>query len=982
MAVPHHPVDYEANRHYYHENPGYRDYPGYQRGPMAPLPPDARDRRRPGGYDNVPPPRYHPDRRARPPDYPGGPDPAELEAKMREQRGREHAYRRTEAVTMPLVVRETESKERKAVTTDQETKASKKRVKEERKHKHHHKAKETKTAEDAKPRGAPQAEGDPEGEEFGRKERSPREPAAADATPATVVTKEKKHKHKKKKATDEPGGTDEEQARKKKKKKKRELKGASTLAAAERLEAVPDSSPAADGSAVGKPEELSVKSSPTSGAVGGETRRPEECETSADLAKEEEGTEKENVEDPYYEQKERETLREASDPASERKAQDELHVELPELSKWERDELEEEDGRSPPAETPAEDVKETKPSLSSEVLQRAENALMCKPLKTAIVAQTSGRSSGRGARSEERSGAETSSHVREVRENRRERASSRSRERFESNLQVTIIPEKEQRTRTERETAQSKRIKIDRSKFVEKRSESKQDGRARSARGEEEPGRETRSTVAIRSDREERGSRQKCVWTREKDPLQRTVGHARDGRRESKHGHGELYGRDGRRSCDPPRTPEAADRKRHGEERRPSTERSKRPSREGRDGHYRRAREGALGEERQRAGKRWSPERGPEERDARTDDRKVHSRPEQLTATSARGERTDRLRFDPGERLERTARGSSSESARKGRERPERSEPEDGEVERKVSADDKSGALADEAPEKTERVDGGSAEKSAGSEAERTAEGIAEKLVESGDDPGAEGSEKTDVRRGDAGEGRDARKREGTERPKGTVSEKAGQTRCDEKPEQARGEAAGPAEKTQQAHRARPDASEGLRYATVGPPERYERGRREPEPAARRPERAARRPEGKERSDGARQERSQHARIEPPSPRRRSQPSSCRGRKESAQDESRFEPDYDELSEEDSEGGRKAKRKLAETTSAATKRPKVDEEEGELDSSTDSSSDSSEDDRLHRKHKKKHRKHKKHKHKHKKKKRAKKADTGRRTQCV
>lgn len=783
-------MDYEGDRHFYHDNPGYREYPGYR-------PPDVRERRHPGSYEGMPPQRYHQERRPRPlPDYPD--DIPEVKIRE-EQRMHEHGYRRAEPIIMP------DTKER---VVEQETK--KRKTKEEKRHKHHHKLKELalKEAEEKVPKGQG---GELQVAEAERKE------LPTDEVP---LIKEKKHKHKKKKAAiDEALGVEEELVRKKKKKKKREMR---MLAAQEALcKEHPDPLEPETTEAQQPQQELTVQ------------------EPAVDEGQEEPGEQARQVEEADAVRK------------------DELHVELPELSRWERDE-EEEEHRSPTPKPVAEDTKESKVVLSSEVLQRAENALMHKPLKTAIIVPSSSRSSIRTSRIEERSVSELPSHVREVRESRREIAS-----RFEGNLQVTIIAEKDRRNATV-EGNQSKRIKLDRSKFVDKRPSSslKQEGslgRTRSSRTEGEPTRE--AWFVTPADYAE----SRTFSTRERGSS-----------------HKEGHSRDSHRTTASPRTHE--ERRRRREQRRASAERPRHTA----DSHHRRGRDEGM----QRASRTAL---GNIADHALEDDRRTSHKSERLSSRGDRAERSHNER----------ARPSAAEQSH---------EDVDQSCHRDLTKDS-------EASSETE----GAQEKSEVKLLQRKAEGTEvkldpaeEKTVETSKGVAAEGAPESHKMLQDAGE---KVSKEGEEKEPTTRNDTQG------------------------------------KYTMVEPPREYEQ--RLPSKRGKPSE-----PKVTERAE----QRTQHVRIEAP------KPAAYRGRKESAQDESRFEPDYDELNEasedEASDGVRKSKRKEnMDNVVVTSKKMKLEE------SSTDSSSDSSEEEeKLHKKHKKKHKKHKKHKHRHKKKKKGKKMD--------
>lgn len=188
---------------------------------------------------------------------------------------------------------------------------------------------------------------------------------------------------------------------------------------------------------------------------------------------------------------------EPKDSAEPKVEENVLQVEVPELSKWEREELEGEE--SPPHDAqPPEEPKETKPVVSSEVLQRAENVLLHKPRKKAM-ATAAALALGQLSSSEQKkpSSKATPPHsaqgpsadeppestVREVREGWKDPSvPPRLRDRLDGTLQVTITSssekerrsvtasDKEQRGSSSESSQQTKRVKLDRSKFVEKQS--------------------------------------------------------------------------------------------------------------------------------------------------------------------------------------------------------------------------------------------------------------------------------------------------------------------------------------------------------------------------------------------------------------------------------------------------------------------------------------------------------------------------------
>lgn len=592
-GYPHHPsehmvppVEFDARSgHYYaphhHRdgmNPAYRGYPpGYPPGPPPPHRSDGRDR-----YDGPPPPGmpprgYHGDpgsRRERPRgEYlPAAPDMgSEPPSKSsREGRSREHRRHAGDAITTPLVVSREHGTEGKGEvkprkrSTDKEDKLLK--------HKRHHKLRESK--KDAREAAPPEAK-------VAKHPKAPAAPSeAAPRTPETkalevvspkeaaksvegeeqqlqeaaAAAKERKHKHKKKlkqeealkkmaakmaaRTSDESsqpqpsGGDDEPLKRKKKKKKLREAR----LLKQTLLLTPPDLS-----------REQSMVAFLTAELEQGvpDAARLSKIEEQLELAKRkllgddrEEALQGTTPEEPKNEATtpgdvqsiwdDVEINPEPKDSAEPQVEENVLQVEVPELSKWEREELEGEE--SPPHDAqPPEEPKEAKPVVSSEVLQRAENVLLHKPRKKAM-ATAAALALGQLSSSEQKKPSSkvtpphsaqgpsadepSESTVREVREGWKDPSvPPRLRDRLDGTLQVTITSssekerrsvtasDKEQRGSSSESAQQTKRVKLDRSKFVEKQS------RARDSEVGDGGKSSTRSTSGGRRSDERSGGR-------------------------------------------------------------------------------------------------------------------------------------------------------------------------------------------------------------------------------------------------------------------------------------------------------------------------------------------------------------------------------------------------------------------------------------------------------------------------------------------
>lgn len=553
---------YAAHHHRDGMNPAYRGYPpGYPPGGLPP-PPHRGDGRGGDRYDGPPPPGmpprgYHGDpggRRERPrgdylpptPDM--GPEPSPKSS--REGRSREHRRHAGDAITTPLVVsrEHTEGKAEGAVkprkrSSDKEDKLLK--------HKRHHKLRESKKeareaaqpeAKAAKPKAAPaapleaasrtpeakvlEAASAKEVAKLSREAAKGAEGEEQQLQEAAAAAKERKHKHKKKlkqeealkkmaakmaaRTSDESsqpqpsGGDDEPLKRKKKKKKLREAR----LLNKTLLLTPPDLS-----------REQSMVAFLTAELEQGvpDAARLSKIEEQLELAKrkllgdDREEAKAQTPEEPRHEATTPGDVRSIWDDAEinpepptdsgEPKAEENvLQVEVPELSKWEREELEG-DESPPPDDKPAEEPKEAKPLVSSEVLQRAENVLLHKPRKKAM-ATAAALALGQLSSSEQKkpsskvtppnSSQGTSADepseptVREVREGWKDPSvPPRLRDRLDGTLQVTITSssekerrsvttsDKEQRGSSSESTQPTKRIKLDRSKFVEKQGRAK-----------------------------------------------------------------------------------------------------------------------------------------------------------------------------------------------------------------------------------------------------------------------------------------------------------------------------------------------------------------------------------------------------------------------------------------------------------------------------------------------------------------------------
>ncbi|XP_049524182.1 E3 ubiquitin-protein ligase RBBP6 isoform X3 [Dermacentor silvarum] len=587
-GYPHHPsehmvppVEFDGRGgHYYpphHHRDGigaaYRGYPpGYP--PGAPPPPPHRGDSRgsdryegggPPGPMGVPSRAYHGDpgsRRERPRgDCPPPPEAVSERSPKgsRESRSREHR-RHGEAITTPLVVsREgTEGKEGTRLEAEGPVKSRKRSKDKEEKllrHKHHHKSKESR--KESKERAAGIQEGavkkaskasavaPPEGEKQAAETKAEESPASTKemakmsqevtkaegeetlSEGAAAAVKERKHKHKKKlkqeealkkmaakiaaRTSDEssqqlPGADDEPLKRKKKKKKLREarlltksllltppmdLSREQSMVAfltAELEQGVPD---AARLSKIEEQLELAKKKllSDEREEAKGEVATAEETRRHVKATQ--------DTVDTIWDKTELEP--EQKEGTAPKEEENVLQVEVPELSKWEREELEGEESPLPPSE-PLEEAKETKPMVSSEVLQRAENVLLHKPRKKAMVAVAAATAAlARPATASEpkklpskvaspdnsqpvAADESSQSSVREVKEGWRDPSVPlRLRDRLDGTLQVTITStekerrsvttsDKEQRGSSSEGTQQTKRVKLDRSKFGEKRS--------------------------------------------------------------------------------------------------------------------------------------------------------------------------------------------------------------------------------------------------------------------------------------------------------------------------------------------------------------------------------------------------------------------------------------------------------------------------------------------------------------------------------
>lgn len=575
------PVEFDGRGgHYYpphHHRDGvpgpYRGYPpGYPPGALPP-PSHRGDGRGSDRYEGGVPPgpmgmparAYHGDpgsRRERSRDYAPPPEVGSERSpkSSRESRSRERR-RHAEAITTPLVVSREEGKDGARLEAEGTVKSRKRSKDKEEKllrHKHHHKSKESR--KESKEAAAAIQEGvvkkssktsltaPPDGEKQATETRAEESSASSKkevakisreavkaegeetlSESAVVVVKERKHKHKKKLKQEEalrkmaakmasrtsddssqqlPGTDEEPLKRKKKKKKLREarllmkslpltssdlLREQSMVAflTAELEQGVPD---AARLSMIEEQLELAKKKllSDETEETKGEVATPEETRAHAGATQ---GTVDTIWDKTELEQESKENV------VAPKEEENVLQVEVPELSKWEREELEGEESPLPPSE-PIEEAKETKPVVSSEVLQRAENVLLHKPRKKAMVAVAAATAAlarpatapepkklpskvaspddSRPVPAEESS---SQSSVREVKEGWRDSSVPlRLRDRLDGTLQVTITAssekerrsvttsDKEQRGSSSEGTQQTKRIKLDRSKFGEKHS--------------------------------------------------------------------------------------------------------------------------------------------------------------------------------------------------------------------------------------------------------------------------------------------------------------------------------------------------------------------------------------------------------------------------------------------------------------------------------------------------------------------------------
>ncbi|KAK8786984.1 hypothetical protein V5799_023239 [Amblyomma americanum] len=612
-GYPHHPsehivppVEFDGRSgHYYpphHQqregiNPAYRGYPpGYPPDSLPPPPHrgDSRgnDRFESGGPSGMPSRGYHGDpgnRRERSrSDYPPPPPEALPESSSkgsRESRSREHR-RHPEQITTPLVVSRdgADSKESSTRLDSEDAVKSRKRSKEKEekllRHKHHHRSKESRkeVREAPLPEGAvkvPKASSTavpPEGSQQAVEVKAEASPAPSKETAkavqelvkvegeeplsseGTTTVKERKHKHKKKlkheealkkmsakvtaRTSDEssqqpPGADDEPLKRKKKKKKPREarlltksllltppdLSREQSMVAfltAELEQGVPD---AARLSKIEEQLELAKKK------LLGDEREEAKVETSTAEASGEAAAAQGSVDDIWDKTELEPEPKEQS--AAPKEEENVLQVEVPELSKWEREELEGEESPLPPSE-PVEEVKEAKPLVSSEVLQRAENVLLHKPRKKAMVAAAAATAAlsrlgstelkklpskvappddAQPTPPEEPS---SQSSVREVKESWKDSSVPlRLRDRLDGTLQVTITStsEKERRSVTTSDKEQrgsssegaqpTKRVKLDRSKFGEKHSRAE----SREASDSTRPPKSSSSSSSRRDDR-------------------------------------------------------------------------------------------------------------------------------------------------------------------------------------------------------------------------------------------------------------------------------------------------------------------------------------------------------------------------------------------------------------------------------------------------------------------------------------------------
>ncbi|EEC18192.1 triadin, putative, partial [Ixodes scapularis] len=309
-----------------------------------------------------------------------------------------------------------------------EAKALKKRLKEKEreeklKHKHHHKAKEPKkevvevvpkkTKAKAEPTAQPPA--DPVPTEVAPAEGTPlkvEKEVAAELAPEAAA-KEKKHKHKKKLKLQEeaaalrkaartsddstsqlPPGAEEELVKRKKKKKKLKDSKLQEKGLIQQMMEVAQSRAALQAAKAAK--QLALQQLPTVAKQEVVVGSTEELRAAPGAPEKTLQAEEKLLkpEDKSWQGTEAELASKEKGAEEVPPAKPELQVELPELSKWEREDLEEEGQLSPVRKPPVEEAKESKPTLSSEVIMRAENVLLHKPLKTAIVAASSIRSTG------------------------------------------------------------------------------------------------------------------------------------------------------------------------------------------------------------------------------------------------------------------------------------------------------------------------------------------------------------------------------------------------------------------------------------------------------------------------------------------------------------------------------------------------------------------------------------------------------------
>lgn len=478
--------------------------------------------------------------------------------RSRESRSRER-HRHADAITTPLVVLREEGKDDARLEGEGAVKSRKRSKDKEEKllrHKHHHKTKESR--KESKERAAIQ-EGvvkksskaplavPPEGEKQATEIKAEELPTSAKelgkivregvkaegeetlSEGAGVVVKERKHKHKKKLKQEEalrkmaakmasrtsddssqqlPGADEEPIKRKKKKKKLREarllmkslpltssdlIREQSMVAflTAELEQGVPD---AARLSKIEEQLELAKKKllSDEREDTKGDVATPEESRAHAGATP--------GTVDTIWDKTELEP-EQKEDTAAPKEEENVLQVEVPELSKWEREELEEGESSPSPIEQ-VEEAKDTKPVLSSEVLQRAENVLLHKPRKKAMVAVAAATvalarpatapelkklsskvTSPDDSRPVPAEDSSSQSSIREVKEGWRDPSVPlRLRDRLDGTLQVTITAssekerrsvttsDKEQRGSSSEGTQHTKRIKLDRSKFGEKHS--------------------------------------------------------------------------------------------------------------------------------------------------------------------------------------------------------------------------------------------------------------------------------------------------------------------------------------------------------------------------------------------------------------------------------------------------------------------------------------------------------------------------------